>query len=331
MKVLPFLFASLALGLGANAQYFSEGWKPGQPVTREAYPTGIRTPVHQPQATPTSEASQFKLTDLLTSGPVGSLMNKAGINITEKLEKAKAEAEVEIWDTRIPLITDDSYDELIVNESLTPEEEAERVWFIIITASKGGKNVFSLKTDEEFDEAYNRTLIEGDLPNVRWARMDYLNVTYITTKWAIWQAPYFVVATNRGHDLRFYKANSVKVDSDVMREFLREEGWRANEPWTGPLAPGGDLEHVMHYFGVTLKQIYEFLLIFPRWLLMIASGIVGNMVLKFLHSNKSVKSPAKPAASLSATMTKTEVAATPAQANGTPTRGKAKQRKNAKK
>lgn len=41
--------------------------------------------------------------------------------------------------------------------------------------------------DQVFDSAYNQTLLAGDLPNVKWGRIDYLNVTYITTKWGVWQ------------------------------------------------------------------------------------------------------------------------------------------------
>ena len=41
--------------------------------------------------------------------------------------------------------------------------------------------------DKHFDAAFNESVIEGELPHVRWGRIDYLNVTYITTKWNIWQ------------------------------------------------------------------------------------------------------------------------------------------------
>lgn len=41
--------------------------------------------------------------------------------------------------------------------------------------------------DDVFDAAYNETLIAGDLPNVRWGRIDYLNVTSITTRWSVWK------------------------------------------------------------------------------------------------------------------------------------------------
>lgn len=53
--------------------------------------------------------------------------------------------------------------------------------------TKGGKNPVSQKLDDSFDKAFNESTIAGDLPHVRWGRIDYLNVTYITTKWSIWQ------------------------------------------------------------------------------------------------------------------------------------------------
>jgi hypothetical protein len=67
---------------------------------------------------------------MLSNGPVSQLFNRWGINITERLEAAKANTE--IWDSRIPLITDDNYNDLIVNEVLTTEEEKDRVWFLVM-------------------------------------------------------------------------------------------------------------------------------------------------------------------------------------------------------
>ena len=40
--------------------------------------------------------------------------------------------------------------------------------------------------DKSFDDAYNDTLVAGDLPHVRWGCIDYMAVTYLTTKWAVW-------------------------------------------------------------------------------------------------------------------------------------------------
>ncbi|KAJ2991139.1 hypothetical protein NUW54_g8276 [Trametes sanguinea] len=77
--------------------------------------------------------------------------------------------------------------------------------------------------DQSFDDAFNQTVIAKDLPNVRWGRIDYLNVTYLTTKWAVWTGPYLLIATDRGQTLRFYKADRVRVSSDLIRELLVED------------------------------------------------------------------------------------------------------------
>ena len=41
--------------------------------------------------------------------------------------------------------------------------------------------------DEKFDEAYDISAKENDLPHVKWGRIDYVNVTALTTKWGVWQ------------------------------------------------------------------------------------------------------------------------------------------------
>jgi hypothetical protein len=49
--------------------------------------------------------------------------------------------------------------------------------------------------------AFNLTMQENDLPHVRWGRIDYINVTSITTKWGVWSCvPYFprVLLTQAG-------------------------------------------------------------------------------------------------------------------------------------
>lgn len=54
----------------------------------------------------------------------------------------------------------------------------------VTSAKQDGVSKF---LDDVFDSAYNKTQLEGDLPHVRWGRIDYLNVTAITTKWVVWQ------------------------------------------------------------------------------------------------------------------------------------------------
>lgn len=55
------------------------------------------------------------------------------------------------------------------------------------TAGQQQQGGISKLVDREFDAAYNETVIADDLPNVKWGRIDYLNVTYLTTKWNVWR------------------------------------------------------------------------------------------------------------------------------------------------
>jgi hypothetical protein len=64
---------------------------------------------------------------VLTSAPVASLFSKIGIDISKTLENP------DYWDERIPLITDDNYNDIVVNELLTEEEEEARTWAIIMS------------------------------------------------------------------------------------------------------------------------------------------------------------------------------------------------------
>jgi hypothetical protein len=122
----------LALAAVANAQYFSGGWVPGQAVTAEnAAPSaggGVPSGHKAQPAEPFSFSSLFDMNKILSSGPVKGLFDKAGINITERLEAAA----VSPWDDRIPLITDENYHDMVVNEAMTPEEERDRVWVIVV-------------------------------------------------------------------------------------------------------------------------------------------------------------------------------------------------------
>ena len=90
----------------------------------------------------------------------------------------------------------------------------------------------------------------------------------------------------------------------------------------------------MHYFALAMKQVYDLLIVVPRWVLMLLSGALCNVIIRFLH--KSDPEPAakkvtekkeedKPSASSSA---QPEASTTGAQS--TP-KGKGKLRKGGKK
>ncbi|KAK7470150.1 hypothetical protein VKT23_001590 [Stygiomarasmius scandens] len=282
---LPWL--SLAFFASVNAQYFSEGWKPGQAVPSDApnlapppaFTPGIR---HAPPKTESSPSSKgpFDLSRILSSGPVVSLFEKAGINITDKLSRMKAESP---WDPRIPLITDNNYEEVIVNEPLSKQEEQDRTWVLIVSGAPGHQGGVSELIDKFFDEAYNETVIANDIPNLRWGRIDYMNVTYLTTKWAIWQAPSLVILKDRGATLRFYRPQYLRLRDGGLREILKQELYLQTPPWNTSYSPGGDYEFILHYLGIGLTKLYNTMIIVPRWLMLIISGSVGSFLIQLMH------------------------------------------------
>ena len=136
MKLLHGL-SLLALLTSATAQCFSEGWDPSKPVPTSSYGKAKPAAAAEGEATagvpedePLTPSKLFSYLDtenLLKTKQAQYLFEKLGMNITEKLDQAKG-----IWDDRIQLITDDIYEELIVNEPLTEEEESERVWCLVM-------------------------------------------------------------------------------------------------------------------------------------------------------------------------------------------------------
>lgn len=130
MRLIPLAFAALALVAPSAAQYFSAGWTPGQAVptvTPDAPSFDAKSASSPP---PRQGESRFSLSYLLSTGPAAQLFDRLGINVTERLEAARNHSD--IWDGRVPLITDDNYNDLIVNEVLTEEEEKSRVWLLIV-------------------------------------------------------------------------------------------------------------------------------------------------------------------------------------------------------
>ncbi|KAG6902461.1 hypothetical protein C0995_016323 [Termitomyces sp. Mi166 len=322
-------FSALSLGLCAlaaasvNAQYFSAGWTPGQPVPKSE-PTHVKDgmipqepgrKVAPERVTPSSIVNFFDVTTLLSSSLSVSLFSKLGINITERLESALEKTKV--WDNRVPLITDDNYHDLIVNEPLTPQEEHDRTWIIVISVTTGRQDGVSLFVDTIFDEAFNETVVAGDLPNVRWGRIDYLNVTTITTKWCVWHAPYLVVLKDRGRTLRFYRPGNLRLKADALRSFLQDEQWKFTPPWSSVWAPGGDREWILDHLASVMTKVYNVVVLFPRWLLFVISGSIASMIIKFLH--KPTSTPAAPRQDRTTPTAVTSGPSTDATANSTAT------------
>ncbi|KAJ7682215.1 hypothetical protein DFH06DRAFT_1075829 [Mycena polygramma] len=327
--------AVLALAATANAQYFSAGWVPGQAVTAEPSAPSAAAGIPPRQKAESTEAfslsSLLDINKVLASGPVKGLLEKAGINITERLEAAALSP----WDPRIPLITDNNYADLVVNETLTEEEEEKRVWVIVVSSTSSRQEGISKFIDQAFDESFNETVIADDLPHVRWARIDYLNVTYVTTKWSLWTAPSIVILKDRGQTLRFYRPNQLRVAHGALREFVKREAYIATPPWSGAFAPGGSREFILEYFAIYMTKMYLLIVRVPRWILMLVSGSVASFAINLFHGfggrkaqpppQRTAAGQPKPTAAVAAS---TAAAPAPAPAAAAPASpSKAKQRK----
>lgn len=130
MRLDTLALGTLALVAPSCAQYFSAGWTPGQAISTDAPSTSSFEPETRPSPPPRRSESPFSLSYFLSAGPVSQLLGRLGINLTERLEAAQPDSER--WDNRIPLITDDNYNDLIVNEVLTEGDEQPRVWFLMM-------------------------------------------------------------------------------------------------------------------------------------------------------------------------------------------------------
>ena len=176
MRSLSLVFL-LAIATGSQAQYFSQGWQPGQPAApsrEEAAPASgssgdiweagagepdtadtAAAPLPPAAYQETEEWSEWTppvanskseekgkeekktgvaglfsggINGVLTSDMSVDFFNKLGINITDKL----GSLDFSLWDERVQLITDDNFDELIVNEEMDEEEAKERVWAVVV-------------------------------------------------------------------------------------------------------------------------------------------------------------------------------------------------------
>ena len=197
------LCSTLVTVANGEAFQYSPGWSPGQTTTTTS---SASAPESTSVEVAGSSSGQFAWSSLLTSGPIGKLFASSGINMTEKLLEAQRTANDLPWDERIPMIRDDNFQQLIFNETFaTQEEEEARLWFLVVyathkiqhhgtetriassTTTNQQRTGTSAIVDKEFNGAYNISVNENTLPHVRWGRIDYLNVTRLTTRWGVWR------------------------------------------------------------------------------------------------------------------------------------------------
>lgn len=137
--------------------------------------------------------------------------------------------------------------------------------------------------DKKFDEAYDLTVKAKDLKQVKWGRVDYMNVTAITTKWGVWRAPTLVVVSDRGRSLRFLNARYLRPQPELMRTWLLEERYLEIPTWESQFGPGGKREFLMDYLAIFFDKWYKLTTSVPRWVLYIASGGLASLLIQVMH------------------------------------------------
>ena len=158
------------------------------------------------------------------------------------------------------------------------------------------------------------------------------------------RGPWLVVARDRGQTLRFYKGNAVRLNSTIIRNFLKDELWQHQEPWSSAFAPGGsrcapppalvliitdesNRELLMHYFALGQRTVYDYMVRVPKFLLMIITGALGSVVMRLMHRAPAEKpkpavkpqpavAPAAPAPATTATPAGSPAKKTPSKKKG---------------
>ncbi|KAJ1308351.1 hypothetical protein OPQ81_004060 [Rhizoctonia solani] len=296
MRLVPCLL--LALG-SVQAQYFSEGWTPGQAVPTETIEAETVTIAPTSTATPAPKWSWKEFSSkhldfgkIVTEGPIATALSGLGINATEQLELARQRAAERGWDERIPLLTDSNYELLVKNETFdSPEEAEKRTWFVVVTIGK--QDTMSKLVDQAFDKAYQHALDAGDAEHVKWARVDYLAETEITTEWMLWKPPTLIVIKNNGSTLRFYQPSQIVLDPTMLHKFIAIDAWKETEPWSGPWAPGGSRQPYLHTYAVISRKVYNVINAFPRWAILLVTGALGSFIINYFHKDNGGPKPAR--------------------------------------
>jgi len=157
------------------------------------------------------------------------------------------------------------------------------------TTATAKKDAVSTIFDQRFDEAYDLTAKANDLAHVKWGRIDYFNVTRITTKWNVWRGPLIVVLSDRGRTLRFLNTRQLRPQPDLMRSWLSKSGYLDIPVWKSVYGPGGEREYILDYLAIVCDKWYRFMTSFPSWMLYVGSGAMATLLVQFLHQGSAAK------------------------------------------
>ena len=133
------LIFAVASAADADVNDYSEGWA-AEAAAAETAPSpstfSLTAPTESttslPAASTPPSSPWFDWTRLVKSGPIYNLLTRAGVNITQHLDAVSQRVNEKPWDPRIPMITDENWEDMVLNEPLFPEDEKGRTWFMVV-------------------------------------------------------------------------------------------------------------------------------------------------------------------------------------------------------
>ncbi|KAH8079671.1 hypothetical protein HD553DRAFT_129537 [Filobasidium floriforme] len=180
-------------------------------------------------------------------------------------------------------LTDRNYDSLVKHEQL-PEGGKERVWFSIIHAPPS--DVTSTAYLDAMTNAARiaRSNKTDPLDHIKWGRIDFLTETELAARWLVFKPPVFVIATDRGKDLRFLTPRMVGPNGTTLETIMREEHWKNAPIWNSAYAPGGSRAFIVDWY-VRLVQLWsKFTTTVPSWALLFIMPMATQQIMSWMHS-----------------------------------------------
>ena len=138
-SLLPLIATSLicAVASSADANDYSDGWAAEAAAAETTPSTSSWTALTEsttslPAASTPASSPWFDWTRLVTSGPIYHLLTSVGVNVTQHLDAVSQRVNEKPWDPRVPMITDENWEDMVLNEPLFPEDEKDRTWFMVV-------------------------------------------------------------------------------------------------------------------------------------------------------------------------------------------------------
>ncbi|SCZ91360.1 BZ3500_MvSof-1268-A1-R1_Chr1-2g01359 [Microbotryum saponariae] len=205
-------------------------------------------------------------------------------------------------------LTDENYDTVFSTGTYTPYSRdlpEDTVW-VVHVHGPDPERLYSIsrKLGEAFDQValVNSSQADGELPsNMRFARLDYNEETFLTTLWWMWKPPVVVIfnlnETTHQIDYRFFTSRMLIPHAVPLSNLLNNRTtWETVPTWNGLLSPHGLLGPVVPHVARGWTYYHHTVRRVPNFILLMISGFVMNFVVGWFHQQPPPTPGGAPAA-----------------------------------